>query len=347
MRHSGSHRRTAIATAAALVCAVGGTSHAQSLTESTPYLADQRVNGAFSLGTLDERGGAFGRQQGRLGFGTDVHNPSSLWLRTSGGAFNADLDRSLGLARPATLVQTGADVASWSLLGSGDRVRLGAMAGQSRASADLLGLGNPVQADGRAIGTSVGAYATWFQNDRSRLGWYADSWGQYNSYRSAANGPLPAGGDYRGSDSLLSLETGYTLRLADGLDWRVTPQGQVVYARNNQGASLAGPSASGLTGDDGWIGRVGVRLTSPAAEAGAWRFQPYAAVNWWHDGLNGTTLLDPATGRGFYPSERYEVKTGLEVLFGPKWSAWGSLGMQWGDQSYKNWSAGIGLRYAM
>jgi len=327
MRRSGSDKRTAVAAAAALTCAVGGSACAQALPQPGADLG--RTNSVQFQGALDERGGAF-RSAGAPGFGSALHSPASVWLRSTGG-----------LAGQAALVQGGADVASWSLLGNGDRVRLGAMAGIGRAPSDLLALGNPVPVDNRVSGTSVGAYATWFQNDRSRLGWYADTWGQANSYRSEANALLPSGTDYRGNDTLLSFETGYTLRLADGLDWRMTPQGQVVYVRN-PATALAGP------GDSGWVSRVGVRFTSPAAEAGAWRLQPYAAVNLWHDGLNSTaTLVDPAQANAFYPSDRYEVKTGLEVLFGPKWSAWGSLGMQWGDQSYKAWSAGIGLRYAM
>lgn len=340
MRRSGSDKRSTVAAAAALTCAVGGGACAQVLPDADADPARMRLPETQYMGALDERSGAFRGASG-LGFGRGLHSPASVWLRSADGGFRPVSPGASG--GPTAQLQAGADMASWSLLGSGDRVRLGAMAGAGRAPTDLLTPGNPLQLDGRASGTNVGAYATWFQHDRSRLGWYADSWGQYNWYRSEANAQLPADAAYRGNDALLSFETGYTLQLAEGLDWRMTPQGQAVYVRKS-GAGLAGPGAD----DSGWISRLGVRFTTPAAEAGAWRLQPYATVNWWHDGLGSTaTLIDPGQARAFYPSERYEVKTGLEVLFGPKWSAWGSLGMQWGDQSYKNWSAGIGLRYAM
>jgi len=50
--------------------------------------------------------------------------------------------------------------------------------------------------------------------------------------------------------------------------------------------------------------------------------------------------------RDMYPSNRYEVKAGVDVGFKQGWAGWGDVGWQWGNQSYQAWTVRGGMKYA-
>src|SRR5690606_9238735 len=127
------------------------------------------------------------------------------------------------------LLQGGGDIAKWSLVTPADRVHVGTMLGYGIANSKARADGNRAKARGKVLGHNVGLYATWFQNDESRLGAYADLWAQYGWFKSRVEGDgLPAA-DYNSHAWSVSAETGYAFQLAG--DWVLEPQAQIIYSR--------------------------------------------------------------------------------------------------------------------
>jgi autotransporter family porin len=161
------------------------------------YLANQRMANSLFVHSLIDR---LGEPQG-----LDAPNRArrSAWLRLEArrggstsrdGNFDADID--------STLIQGGGEIARWSVGGERGRLNLGGMLGYGRARSDAAAAGNTARARGETEGWNVGGYGTWYQNDQSKLGWYADVWAAYRQRRRRAG--FQSGGA-RGSISKGSL----------------------------------------------------------------------------------------------------------------------------------------------
>jgi autotransporter family porin len=242
------------------------------------------------------------------------------------------------------MMQGGGDVTKFSLFGGNDRLHLGAMAGYAGGRTDANGPGAPLTSGGGA-----GMYATWYQNDRSRLGWYADVWGQYSRFNNQIQPGFPDRSNYDSQTGMLSAETGYAIRLGETSNWVIEPQGQIIYLRNRVSSPYASSESlgSGIEGfHGGFASRLGVRLRGSGIQDAGWRVRPYAAVNWWYDNTGEELLGNPYSVRDPYPGSRYELKAGVNVDFRSGWAGWGDLGWQWGNQSYQAWTVRGGMKYA-
>jgi autotransporter family porin len=49
--------------------------------------------------------------------------------------------------------------------------------------------------------------------------------------------------------------------------------------------------------------------------------------------------------QGGDPKDRYEFKTGAQLVLGKHWSTWGQVGVQSGEDDYGNVSGQVGLKY--
>ena len=274
----------------------------------------------------------------------------SGWLRLVGRSTDStSRDGTFGLDTDTYLIQGGGDIARWSVLkdkSPPDRLHLGLMLGYGKADTDATALGNPAHAKGTAEGWSAGAYATWYENDKSRLGWYTDLWGTWGWFKNSVQGDLLPEVKYDANALTLSAEAGYATRVREDSDWIVEPQAQVIYVKYSED-NITEPNGTLIQGGDGsgWIGRLGLRTYRTWVSDSGRKLQPYFTVNWWHDQTGNSLAFNQVQLQDMYPRDRYEVKLGLNADLQKGWTGWGNVGYQWGSQSYRSISARIGAKY--
>lgn len=311
------------------------------------YLGNQRASGILFVHSLDERWGDASRLTGQAG--ADASGAQPLTLRVAGqsmgspaGTANFRSDSRTGTAR------FGGDASQWSLFSSKDKLHLGSMAGYGASLTDPgAAAGSQFDARGRTSGGSAGLYGTWYQDDRSRLGWYTDVYGQFAWVDNSADTPWVNRSNYASNAGMASAEAGYSLQLGDTSPWTIKPQGQLIYLRSNN-YNLADTEFTTVDGmrRNGWMSRLGVRVQPEGFRSWGLGFRPYAALNWWHEDLNSEVIVNQFAAQNLYPTNRYELKTGVNVNVAPGMAAWGDLGWQWGQQSYQAWTLRAGMRYA-
>jgi outer membrane autotransporter protein len=277
----------------------------------------------------------------------------SGWLRLVGRRTDSSSrDGTFDLDTDTVLIQGGGDVARWSVLkgqdsAPPDRLHLGLMLGYGKADTDATALGNPARAKGTAEGWSVGGYATWYQNDQSKLGWYTDLWGTYGWFKNSVRGDALPEVKYDANALTLSAEAGYAMRVRDDSDWIVEPQAQVVYVKYSED-DIIEPNGTRIHGGEGsgWIGRLGLRTHRTWVSDSGRKTQPYLTLNWWHDQTDNALAFNTVQLQDMYPSNRYEVKLGVNADLNKGWTGWANLSYLWGSQGYQSISARIGAKYS-
>lgn len=310
------------------------------------YLANQRLAAGFLIHSLHDRLGEpqWTEQQT---FENDDDKRDSAWVRLVGKDIGSrSSNEAFDVQSTAWMLQVGGDVAKWSVFRGDDRVHLGGMLGYNWGSSTGQATGNPFSADSDVQGVNVGIYGTWFQNDKSRLGWYADFWAQYGWFTNDVNGQFLPTVSYDSQVLALSAETGYAWLPSATHDWVVEPQAQVIYVHSYQGefSEPTGTRVDGANGD-GVITRLGVRVHRTWIDSKNRRYQPYITLNWWHDSVTNEVALNQVTISDLYPSNRYEVKLGFDVQGTKGWTGWSNVGWQWGTQSYHAFIGRLGAKY--
>jgi autotransporter family porin len=309
------------------------------------YLSNQRVAAGMLVHSLHDRLGEpqWSEQQT---FDNDDPQRRSVWLRFVGKDIGSrSSDGNFDVSSDVFLLQGGGDIAQWSIFRGDDRLHLGAMLGYGWASSDASAKGNPATATADTNGVSFGAYATWFQNDASRLGWYTDLWAQYGWFSNHVTGQsLPSVG-YNSQVLALSAEAGYAWYPFRELDWAVEPQGQVIYEHGYESA-IDEPNGTHIDGarGSGWITRLGVRVHRTWIDTAGKRFQPYVTLNWWHDEVDNIVAFNQVSLHDLYPQNRYEIKLGIDVEGHKGWTGWSNVGWQVGSQAYHAFIGRIGVK---
>jgi len=310
------------------------------------YLANQRAAAGLLVHSLHDRLGEpqWTEQQT---FDNDDPTRKSGWVRLVGRDASAQTrDGNFDVSSTTWLVHGGAEFAQWSVLRGDDRLHVGGMLSYGWGSSDGSALGNAFRAEGTVQGAALGAYATWFQNDRERLGWYADFWGQYGWFDNRVDGEALPSVKYDSSVLALSAETGYAWLPTRSRDWVIEPQAQLIRVQGHQDGVVEpnGTQVDGATGS-GWISRLGVRTHRTWIHDNGDRSQLYLTLNWWHDDVSNALAFNGLQMRDLYPNDRYEIKLGADFQRGKGWTGWGNLGWEWGAQSYHALTGRIGVKY--
>jgi len=309
------------------------------------YLGDQQTAGILMVHSLDERwGGPTPGNARTLADGTTVR---PLTMRVASQGLGSTLGTMGFRTDSRTGTRFGGDASQWSLFNSTDKLHLGAMGGYGFGRTGSGSSGSAFDNSGRTSSGSAGIYSTWYQDDRSRLGWYGDVYGQVAWMDNSAEAPWVNRTNYGSNAGVASAEAGYSLQLGDTSPWTIRPQGQLIYLRSNN-YNLADTQFTTVDGTrrSGWMSRLGVRIQPEGFQAWGMKLRPYAAANWWHDESTAEVIANTYAPSSLYPSNRYELKTGVNVDVLPGMAAWGDLGMQWGQQSYQAWTVRAGMRYA-
>jgi autotransporter family porin len=309
------------------------------------YLSNQRQASGMFLHSLHDRLGEPQWIEGqRAGAAEDPRR--SGWLRIANRQTQAgSADGNFSVDASSTLIQGGGDLASWGVGGDAGRLHIGGMLGYGASSGDAYAQGNPAKAHAKVEGWSVGAYGTWYQNDANKLGWYVDGWATLARFDNTVRGDALPEVKYHARALTLSAEAGYAMKL-DSSDWVIEPQGQLIYVKYDED-DITEPNGTRIGGKDGsgWISRLGVRAHRTWVGSDGRKLQPYVTLNWWHDNVDDTLNFNTLALKNIYPDNRYEVKLGLNADLARGWTAWGSVGYQWGAQSYRSTLVRVGAKY--
>jgi outer membrane autotransporter protein len=311
--------------------------------EVAAYLANQYVAAEMFVHSLDDRSNGV---SGTTVNGDGSSRPGSVWLRVEGRNEGTDSsDGTFHVNTDSFLMQGGVEVAQKKLTPGADLLHLGLMATYQTAQSNADAAGNPASASGNVAGYSVGAYGTWYQNDASRLGAYADTWLQYGWFNNSVSGSELPKVNYNAHGGAISGELGYAVPLVG--EWAIVPQGQLIYVDYLQD-SFTEPNGTRINDADssGVITRLGLRLQRTFQRSAAEKMQFYVTANWWHTTVDSSTSFNQIPEGSLYPANRYEVKLGLNGNLGRSWNAWGNVSGVWGAQSYHTYVLRAGVKYA-
>lgn len=260
----------------------------------------------------------------------DARPSRGLWARVQ-GRHDSGLRMSEGrvdVDTDSAVLQLGGDLLKASL-GREGAVYAGLMGGygdaRSRSVSTLVQPGSGqrthARARGKVSGYSAGIYGTFYQNDATRLGAYADTWVQYGRYTNQISSELGSV-RYRSNVWSASLQAGYALKpftAGSALENLVVePNAQLVYSRYDaRDATLQGTRMR--SGNDGaWQSRVGVRLYPQAARAaqGKPAVRPFLETNWLHDNANPAVRMGSTTLHAQPARNAFELKVGAEGRVG-------------------------------
>jgi outer membrane autotransporter protein len=312
--------------------------------EVAAYLSNQHLAGQMFVESLHDR---LGEPQFVEGQGFDIlqDKPLSGWVRMAGNwEGSSSQDGNFQISSDTFLLEAGAELAKWKLLTDADRVHAGLMFTYGYSHSDAEAAGNPAYAHGIVNGYIIGAYGTWYQNDRDKLGAYVDSWIKYGWFNNQVQGEELPTVQYNARGWAISGELGYAFPLPH--DWVIEPQGQLIYVGYNED-NITEPNGTNVTGanSSGVLTRLGVRTDRTFFLADGRKLQPYATVNWWHTTANSSVSFNQLPIGSLYPANRYEVKLGLDTDIGKGWTGWANVAGAWAKQSYHDYTARIGMKY--
>lgn len=313
--------------------------------EVAAYLANQRLAGQMFVHSLHDRLGEPQYVEGQQ-YNRDEDKPKSGWLRVVGkwegsrskdGVFKTDTD--------SFLLHGGTEMAKWKVFGEADRAHLGVMGSYGFSSTDASAAGNAFRAKGKVEGWMLGAYGTWFQNDERKLGTYVDTWLQYGWFTNRVEGDQLPSVRYHANGLAVSAETGYAFPLRH--DWILEPQGQIVYVGYDEG-DITEPNGTRVSGADshGWIYRLGARFHRTYVKEDQRKWQPYLTLNWWHTSVSSNISFNELPLGSMYPSNRYEIKLGVNADLGKRWTGWANVSGSWGAQSFYQYALRLGVKHS-
>ncbi len=312
--------------------------------EVAAYLTNQRMVGQMFVQTMHDRMGEpqFAESQQ---FADPDDKRRAVWLRTSGMWEGSDSkDGNFGTSSDLFLLQAGGELMQWKMMSDADRLHVGAMLGYGLGNSTATADGNSAKARGRVEGYTTGLYATWFQNDASKLGAYVDTWVQYGWFNNRVDGQYLPRVDYDSRAWSVSAETGYAFKLRG--DWVLEPQAQIIYTRaNTDSVTEANGTRVSALDSNGTTTRIGMRTFSTFDLGNGRQAQPFATVNWWHTDTGNSASFNQLSMGNLYPKDRYELKLGVHANFTKGWTGWVNVAGSWGAQDYHQYTGRMGVKY--
>ncbi|MDM0043956.1 autotransporter outer membrane beta-barrel domain-containing protein [Variovorax dokdonensis] len=313
------------------------------------YLANRAAARQMAMHTLrDRQGQAPGVDRDGQLPGKGAASDANGSLRVEGtNSQRYGVDPMSTVDGSSYLLHGGADLIRLGDGGEGS-IRIGAMGmlGQmSSAYRNRRGI-----AQGQVDGYNLGAYGTWYGRQDILSGPYVDAWVMGGQYRSTVQGQGLARESYNATGVTASLEAGYAFKLLDDdrHQMYVEPQAQVIVStyRASDHAEATGTVISGMD-SSAVTTRLGVRVHGNTQDdVGIRQLRPFAELNWWHDGADTTMRFNGDVVRDALPSNRIEVKVGLQVNLSKQVSAWGALGGEVGSHGYRSGRIQAGAKYS-
>lgn len=250
---------------------------------------------------------------------TIVRNGWEGWFRAVGdAAWVEGAGYDVGYDQMTALTQLGWGYSGPSGFG-GDLLKLGLTAGMSFG--DWNGELRSASADLSVSSYAFGAYATWFQDESQKTGWYFDAIGQYSWYDFDLSLPVGAIAQYDGTGFGGSAEVGY---LHPAGDWLIEPQVRLLYVNSAIGPYVG---RDGLVvqdnNNDRLTGRLALRLSRDMPVGNA-VLTPSLVAAVWQDFAGASDVMvgfrNFETNR---PGTIGEVGLGVDFKANDRWSLFG------------------------
>lgn len=323
--------------------------------EPGAYIGNLAAANAMFMHSLHDR---LGEPRYTESLKDQTSTPTSMWLRIAGSRAESQSGQGqINIKTNSAIVQLGGDVAQWTN-NQTDRLHLGLMAGYGKADTSSGSTLISSSAKGTTDGYSVGAYATWYQNDTDRTGLYVDSWLQYGWFNNEVKGDSLRNERYDSDGISASIETGYTLKLWQTSDKAlfVEPQAQVTWLGVTMDDHLESGGTNVSQADNGYLqtrlgGRLFLNGYSDLDKGRQRTFQPFAELNWIHNTKDNKINFDhPVTSAINLKQEGIrdiaELKLGVEGQINQNLTTWFHIGQQLGSQDYKRTEGLVGIKYS-
>ncbi|WP_309297017.1 autotransporter outer membrane beta-barrel domain-containing protein [Leminorella grimontii] len=274
----------------------------------------------------------------------------AAWMRFKAGmADSTAANGNVDIDNHYSQIQLGGDLAAWRL--GEQSLNLGVMGSYVKADTDSTGNrgadGSQFSASGDAHGYNLGVYATWFANAQTHQGLYVDSWYQYGMYGNTVSNDGLGSANYDSTANAVSLETGYRhdVVIREGRTLSLIPQAQVVWQNYRADAvNVDGTRVDGQNGDS-WTSRLGLRVAGKM-DKDQNVIQPFLEANWLHSTDDVAVSFDGASVKQDLPTDRAELKAGIQANFGSQWSVAAQAAGQKGSHGYGDASFGVNVRYS-
>lgn len=321
--------------------------------EAASYAANlQGANSLFNT-TLHDRAGETQYQDPLTG---EIRT-TSLWLRNEGGrnAFSLS-DGQNKTAANRYVVQLGGNVLSGTVNGN-DRYDIGVMGGYANQHSSTHNSLTGYDSKGSVDGYSSGLYATWYQNAEDKSGLYADGWLQYSWFNNEVKGQDLSPETYKSQGLTASLETGYTLAIAE---WKsaegmhntffVQPHAQAVWmgVKADEHVENNGTRVSG-SGNNNVQTKLGLRAylngKSVLDKDTVREFQPFVDASWIYNTQQTGVSMNGAAEHITGTRNIGELKAGVEGRLSRGLSVWGGVAQQMGGAGYSDTEGELGIKY--
>ncbi|MEN3929441.1 autotransporter outer membrane beta-barrel domain-containing protein [Microvirga sp. W0021] len=328
--------------------------------------ASSNLNGGSS-GQDDKvvrpEGGAYqlGHQVARTMFMTSLHDRDGYagqaqtnrdyagWARVTGKRTNGrSAGNALSTSADTFTAQVGVDLFKYESPEYGT-FYAGIMGGWGTSDTDAKSRQiNQSKASGTVKGYSVGAYGTWYQNDRGEAGAYVDVWAQYNWFNHEVRGYGLPKEKYDAHSFTTSLEVGYSFLLHSSETAKIYLEPQVQLAYINYSADTL-TEVSGTTvrykGASGLLARAGARLYGQFNLDNGMVLRPYLEANYWYNQKSGKLYMNNDLVPSGAPRSFGEVKLGISGEITKNLQVWGDVGVQFGGKHYNAVTGQVGLKY--
>lgn len=304
------------------------------------YLGNQWMVRNLQMQTLYDREGSQYRSA-----------DGSIWARFKAGSSDSQaVGGNVDIENNYSQFQLGGDVLAWN---NGEQsFTVGIMASYVNATSDSTGNrgadGSQFTADGQVDGYNLGLYASWFADAQTHQGMYIDSWYQYGIYNNSVNNSDAGTQEYDSTAHAVSLETGYRhdIALGNGNTVSLTPQAQVVW-QNYDADSVQDNNGTRIDGQDSdsWTTRLGLRMDGKLYKGDDTVIQPFAEANWLHTSDDASVSFDGATVKQDIPTNRAELKVGIQADINKQWSIRAQVAGQKGSDDYGDLNGSLNLRY--
>ncbi|RKS87354.1 autotransporter family porin [Orbus hercynius] len=283
---------------------------------------------------------------------TGEQKVTSMWIRHQYGYDKYNVaNGDLSAKDHWNITQIGGDIAQWSS-NEQNRLHLGVMVGYGRSKTTSTSNIDGSKSDATVDGYSYGAYATWYDNDQDKTGFYLDTWALWNHFDASVTGEKFSE-SYNISGLTASIESGYSFKTGQlgNYDVWLQPQAQAIWA-NAKADDFTESNGTRVSFSHGNLQtRFGIRaallsnaqiqaITNQSA-------QFFVEANWLHNTkLYDVTLNDELTLGQDGARNIGEIKVGVEGNIEKNTSLWLNLAGQRGDHDYKNASIMLGLKYS-
>ncbi len=269
---------------------------------------------------------------------------STLWLRQTAARQASHAAGQLSDHGNQYVTQLGGELATFEA-NPGGALHLGTLFGYGTSRGHTGSTVTGFTAQRSLQGYSGGLSATWFADERQRLGVYSDNWLLYSRFSHHIKGDDLAAETWHARGYTLSTEWGYVAKLGlmENSALQLQPQFQMVWLGVGAGDRHEASGSEVVTQNHSLTTRLGLRITLDAASTSN-LIKPYIELNGWHNDNREGVSIEGKTTTLSGMKNITEIKTGIDVALTPNLNVSLVVNRQQGGNDYRNTGAMLSAR---